>query len=77
MDIQMPTMDGLEAAHAIRSLSILQAKTILILAMSADASADDAAHGLAAGMDAHLSKPVDVTALAETLERLRRGGANA
>ena len=77
MDIQMPNMDGLEAARAIRSLSIPQAKTVLILAMSANASADDAARSRAAGMDAHLSKPVDVAALAETLERLRRGGANA
>lgn len=59
MDIMMPIMNGLEAAQAIRALDRPDAKTVLISAMSANAFSDDVQRSLDAGMDAHISKPVD------------------
>ena len=55
----MPIMNGLEAAQAIRALDRPDAKTVLISAMSANAFSDDVQRSLDAGMDAHISKPVD------------------
>lgn len=69
MDIRMPEMDGLEAARAIRSPDRSDAKTIPIIAMSANAFAEDRQESLAAGMNAHLSKPIEPQKLYETLER--------
>lgn len=63
MDIMMPMMDGLTATRAIRSLGRPDAKTIPILAMTANAFEEDAQKCLEAGMNAHLSKPLDVRRL--------------
>lgn len=68
MDIQMPIMDGYEAARAIRSSSHPMAKTIPIIAMTANAFDEDVAAALEAGMDAHIAKPVDADVLYKTLK---------
>ncbi len=70
MDIKMPVMDGLEAAKAIRALPSPQAATIPIVALSANAFSEDVALSKAAGMDEHLSKPIDVGVLWSTLHRV-------
>ena len=70
MDVRMPEMDGLEATAAIRSLDRLDAKTIPIIAMTANAFDEDVQRSLQVGMDAHLSKPVDPEHLYQTLEEL-------
>ena len=67
MDIQMPVMDGYEAAKAIRELSAGWKKRLPILAMTANAFDEDRQKVLAAGMDGHLAKPVDVNKLLGTL----------
>lgn len=67
MDIRMPVMDGLEAARAIRSLDRPDAKTVPIIAMSANAFDEDVKTSLEAGMNAHLSKPIDPQRLYDTL----------
>lgn len=63
MDIQMPYMDGYETAHRIRRLNRQDAQTIPIVAMTANAYKEDIDRALAAGMDGHLSKPIDINAL--------------
>ena len=70
MDVRMPEMDGLEATAAIRSLDRLDAKTIPIIALTANAFDEDVQRSLQVGMDAHLSKPVDPEHLYQTLEEL-------
>jgi CheY-like chemotaxis protein len=60
MDIMMPVMDGETAARAIRALDRPDAKTIPIIAMTANAFSDDIASSLQAGMNAHLSKPIEL-----------------
>ena len=72
MDVRMPVMNGLEAAAAIRSMDRIDAKTIPIIAMTANAFDEDVQNSLQAGMNAHLSKPVEVDHLYETLEKLIR-----
>ncbi len=67
MDIRMPEMDGLEATQAIRSLDRPDAKTIPIIAMSANAFEEDVKTSLDAGMNAHLAKPIEPRKLYETL----------
>ena len=69
MDVRMPVMDGLQATEAIRLLDRADAKTVPIIALSANAFDEDVQHSLQAGMNAHLSKPVEVERLYETLER--------
>lgn len=69
MDIRMPEMDGLHATKAIRAMERPDAKTIPIISMSADAFDQDVQQSIAAGMNAHVSKPVDPKLLYETLER--------
>ena len=69
MDIRMPVMDGLETAKAIRSLNRTDAKKIPIIAMTANAFDEDVKASKAAGMNAHLSKPVDPQKVYETLEK--------
>lgn len=59
MDIRMPVMDGIEATIAIRALDRSDAKTIPIVAMTADAFADDVKRCFDAGMNGHIAKPVD------------------
>jgi signal transduction histidine kinase len=68
MDVQMPIMNGLDATKAIRSSSHAEAKTIPIIAMTANAFAEDIRKSLEAGMNAHLSKPIKPNQLYQTLE---------
>ena len=68
MDVRMPVMDGIEATKEIRALSRPDAATIPIIAMTADAFAEEQKRTLRAGMNAHLSKPIDPPLLYETLE---------
>ena len=70
MDVRMPEMDGLEATRAIRGLDRPDATTIPIIAMTANAFDEDVQRSLQAGMNAHLSKPVEPERLFETLDRL-------
>lgn len=69
MDIMMPEMDGLTATRTIRSLERPDAMTIPIIAMTANAFAEDAKKCLEAGMNAHLAKPLDISKVVETLVR--------
>lgn len=70
MDIRMPVMDGLEAAAKIRSLDRPDAALVPIIAMTANAYDNDVHNSLKAGMNIHLSKPIDPTKLYSTLEKL-------
>lgn len=70
MDIQMPKLDGCTATLKIRALDRSDAATIPIIAVTANAFAEDVAATAAAGMDAHISKPIDFAALCCTLGRL-------
>lgn len=70
MDVRMPVMDGLEAARRIRKLDRPDAKTVPIIAMSANAFDDDVARSRAAGMNAHLSKPINPDELYRALALL-------
>ena len=70
MDVRMPEMDGLEAAERIRSLDRPDAGTIPIIALTANAFDEDVQRSLQAGMNAHLSKPVEPEFLYQTLEEL-------
>ena len=70
MDIRMPEMDGLEATKRIRALDRADAKTIPIIALTANAFDEDVQRSMQAGLDAHLSKPVEPELLFETLENL-------
>ena len=70
MDIQMPKMNGYEATRAIRNIGNPESKTIPIIAMTANAFAEDIQSALDSGMNAHISKPVDVSILLNTLNRL-------
>lgn len=72
MDIRMPVMNGLEAASAIRALDRDDAKTIPIIAVSADAFSDDIQKCIDCGMDDHTSKPIDVNKVAELLRKYMR-----
>ena len=72
MDMRMPEMDGLEATRTIRAMSREDAKTIPIIAMTANAFDEDVQRSLQAGLNAHLSKPVKPDALFETLESFIR-----
>ncbi len=72
MDIQMPVMDGYAAAKMIRASSHPQAKTIPISAMTANAFTEDITNALAAGMNAHIAKPVDMKVLKATVTKLVR-----
>ena len=67
MDIHMPVMDGLAAAKAIRKLSRADAAEIPIIAMTADAFEEDIRQCKAAGMDAHIAKPIDIKKLLELI----------
>ena len=72
MDIMMPEMSGLDAAKAIRSLDRPDAKTVFISAMSANAFQDDVRGSLEAGMDEHLSKPVEEEKILSIAAKVRR-----
>lgn len=70
MDMRMPEMDGLEATQAIRNLDRADAKTIPIIALTANAFDEDVQRSLQSGLNAHLSKPVNPDVLFDTLENL-------
>ena len=70
MDVRMPEMDGLEAAERIRIQDRPDAATIPIIALTANAFDEDVERSLQAGMNAHLSKPVEPERLYRTLEEL-------
>jgi CheY-like chemotaxis protein len=70
MDIRMPEMDGLEATQAIRALDRPDAKTIPIIALTANAFDEDVQRSLQCGMNAHLTKPVEPEHLFKTLGEL-------
>ena len=70
MDMRMPVMDGLEATRRIRSMEKEDAKMIPIIALTANAFDEDVQRSIQAGLNAHLSKPVEPDALYETLEKL-------
>ena len=72
MDMRMPEMDGLEATRTIRSLPRDDAKTIPVIALTANAFDEDVQRSIQAGLNFHLSKPVEPEALFETLENLIR-----
>ena len=72
MDMRMPEMDGLEATRAIRASGRADAGTIPIIALTANAFDEDVQRSMQAGLNAHLSKPVEPDALFETLESLIR-----
>ena len=77
MDIQMPVMDGWQAAQAIRALANPALAAIPIVALSANVFQSDINKSLDSGMEAHLTKPIDIPALMKTIERIlkRRAGA--
>ena len=70
MDIMMPVMNGYEAAKTIRSLNREDAKTIPIIAMTANAFTEDRIKAKEAGMDEHVAKPVDMELLIKVIHRL-------
>ena len=70
MDVRMPVMDGLSATRAIRALEREDAKTIPIIAMTANVFDEDVEQSLKAGMNAHLSKPIEPDRLYETIAHL-------
>ena len=81
MDVMMPVMDGLEATRRIRAMKRPDARTIPIIAMTANAFAEDRQLAFAAGMDMHIAKPLEARRMVETLERFvkssRKLGAEA
>ena len=70
MDVMMPNLDGLEAAHQIRTMGKEDSRTIPIVAASANAFDEDIKRSLASGMNAHLSKPIEPDKLAEMLSQM-------
>ena len=77
MDVRMPVMDGLTATKTIRALDRPDAKTIPIIAMTANVFDEDVQRSLQAGMNAHLSKPIDPERLYETIAKLIAPGTDA
>ena len=71
--MQMPQLAGCGAARAIRALGRPDAGTVPIIAVTANAFAEDIAATTAAGMNAHISKPIDFRALCATLEKFMQG----
>ncbi len=69
MDVQMPVMNGYDATRAIRELERKDAKEIPIIAMTANAFAEDVKEALNAGMNVHLAKPIDVELLKQVIKR--------
>ena len=70
MDLQMPVMDGCQAARAIRALPDPELSGIPIIALSANAFEEDQRMSLESGMNAHLAKPIDISQLMETLSQV-------
>ena len=76
MDMQMPVMDGCAAARAIRALPRPDAATVPIIAVTANAFSEDIARTQQAGMNAHISKPIDFNVLEQVLGRLLAAPSN-
>ena len=74
MDIQMPVMNGYEAAEAIRALPDEKLSRVPIVAMTANAFSEDVKRALDAGMNAHVAKPIDMNVVKSTLNEILRGG---
>ena len=72
MDVHMPVMDGLEATKAIRALPNSVLRRIPIIAMTADAFAEDVQKCMECGMNGHVAKPVDVNKLLGLLKQIKR-----
>ena len=72
MDIMMPVMDGLEATRRIRAMQRPDAKTVPILAMTANAFQDDMKQSMEAGMDAHLMKPINIDKMKQAIQEAAR-----
>ena len=72
MDVMMPVMDGLEATKKIRLLDRTDAESIPIIAMTANAFEEDIQKSLAAGMNEHLSKPINGKLLVSTLIKYKK-----
>ena len=70
MDIQMPEMNGYQATQAIRKLKREDARTIPIIAMTANAFAEDIEKSLSCGMNAHVAKPIDINVLRTALQKV-------
>ena len=77
MDIMMPVMDGYQATNVIRSCERADAKTIPIIAMTAKAFDDDRKQSKEAGMNAHISKPIEISNLINTIDRLCNNATNS
>jgi len=77
MDLQMPLLDGYEATRRIRALAAARAKTVPIIAMTANVFKDDIDKCFDAGMNGHLGKPIDTTALRALLSKLLTGDTTA
>ena len=75
MDMQMPEMNGCDAARAIRALDRPDAATVPIIAVTANAFAEDISATTEAGMNAHISKPIDFDIFKKTLKKLSSGTA--
>ena len=73
MDIQMPVMNGYEATRAIRNSGRRDAQTIPIVAMTANAFAEDVIESRRAGMNEHVSKPLDMDVLTKCMSRWLKG----
>ena len=73
MDIQMPVMNGYEATKAIRNSKHPMAKTIPIIAMTANAFSEDIQQSFSAGMNAHVSKPVEMKVLGKAIQNIKAG----
>ena len=69
MDIQMPKMNGYDATRAIRASQRQYCKTVPIIAMTANAFAEDVQAARTAGMNEHIAKPIDLKALGKVLDR--------
>ena len=74
MDVQLPVMNGHAAARAIRALARPDAATIPIFAMTADAFVEDEKAALAAGMNAHVAKPLEIDELRRAVDRFVEKG---
>ena len=70
MDVQMPVMNGYESTKAIRALDRPDAAAIPIIAMTADAFAEDIEQAKKAGMNAHVAKPVEMEVLSAALDEV-------
>ena len=74
MDIMMPVMDGYEATKAIRAMGRSDAKTVPIFAMTANAFVEDIEHCLAAGMNEHIAKPIDLEQMVRVIAKYCKRG---